>query len=139
MVAVVGCWWRLRKGGGGGAALRMVVVAGGVNCKPMQFWQGWPDVRLVADGRWLPDVRCVTGRPVRGGCRGGSGRTLVRAKIRETAENSWIFEGYFGGDGGGKIDLLETQQLHGSKPTNSHLFNKSQKNLGLFLWGNFRN
>jgi hypothetical protein len=33
-----------------------------------------------------------------------------------------------GGDGGGKLDPLETQQIHGSKSTKHHQTNKSQKN-----------
>jgi hypothetical protein len=43
-----------------------------------------------------------------------------------------------GENDGGKLDPLETKQIHGSKPTKSHHTNKSQKNLGLFLVGNFR-
>ena len=33
---------------------------------------------------------------------------------------SWIWEGFRGGDGGGRLDLLATQQIHGSKPTKHH-------------------
>jgi len=31
-----------------------------------------------------------------------------------------IWEGFRGGDGGGRLDLLATQQIHGSKPTKHH-------------------
>ena len=48
------------------------------------------------------------------------------------------FEGWKVGEGGGKLDPLETKQIHGSNPTKSHQTNKSQKKLGLFLMGNFR-
>ena len=37
----------------------------------------------------------------------------------------------------GKLDPLETKQIHGSKATKHHQTNKSQKNLGLFLVGIF--
>jgi hypothetical protein len=37
----------------------------------------------------------------------------------------------------GKLDLLATQQIHGSNPTKLHQTNKSQKKLGLFLVGIF--
>ena len=40
---------------------------------------------------------------------------------------------------GGMLDPLETKQIHGSNPTKPHQTNKSQKKLGLFLVGNFRN
>jgi hypothetical protein len=43
-----------------------------------------------------------------------------------------------GGDDGGKLDPLETKKIHGSKPTKSHLPNKSQKNWGYF-WCAFSN
>ena len=38
---------------------------------------------------------------------------------------------------GEMLDPLETKQIHGSKSTKHHQTNKSQKNLGLFLVGNF--
>ena len=31
-----------------------------------------------------------------------------------------IWEGFQGGDGGGRLDPLATQQIHGSKPTKHH-------------------
>ena len=41
------------------------------------------------------------------------------------------------GEMDGKLDPLNTKQIHGSKPTKSQHTNKSQKK-GLFLVGNFR-
>ena len=40
---------------------------------------------------------------------------------------------------GEMLDPLETKQIHGSKSTKLHQTNRSQKILGLFLVGNFRN
>ena len=42
-----------------------------------------------------------------------------------------------GGDKGEKQDPLKTKQIHGSNPTKFQHTNKSQKKLGLFLWGIF--
>jgi hypothetical protein len=43
-----------------------------------------------------------------------------------------------GGKDGGKLDPLETKQIHGSKSTKYHQTNKSQKkNWGIFLVGIF--
>ena len=36
-----------------------------------------------------------------------------------------------------KLDLPATHEIHGSNPTKLHHTNKSQKKLGLCLWGNF--
>ena len=44
-----------------------------------------------------------------------------------------------GWGGWGKLDPHAATQIHGPNPTKSQLTNKSQKNLGLFLVGNFRN
>ena len=38
---------------------------------------------------------------------------------------------------GEMLDPLETKQIHGSKTTEHHQTNESQKNLGLFLVGIF--
>ena len=44
------------------------------------------------------------------------------------------FRGWKVGKLGGKLDLLETKQIHGSKSTKHHQTNKSQKKIwGLFL------
>jgi hypothetical protein len=43
-----------------------------------------------------------------------------------------------GENDGGKLDPLETKQIHGSKPTKSHHTNKSKKKLGYF-WLGFSN
>ena len=51
------------------------------------------------------------------------------------------FDGYCGwkgGKDGGKLDPLETKQIHGSKSTKHHLTNKSQNILGAIFVGNFR-
>ena len=48
------------------------------------------------------------------------------------------FRGWEVGKLGGKLDPLETKQIRGSDPTKYQHTNKSQKNLGLFLMGNFR-
>ena len=42
-----------------------------------------------------------------------------------------------GGDKGEKVDPLKAKQIHGSNPTKFQHTNKSQKKLGLFLWGIF--
>ena len=42
-----------------------------------------------------------------------------------------------GGNDGGKLDPLKAKQIHGSNPTKLHHTNKSQKKMGLFLWGIF--
>ena len=42
-----------------------------------------------------------------------------------------------GRDDGGKLYPLMAKQIHGSNPTKLHHTNKSQKKLGLFLWGIF--
>ena len=47
------------------------------------------------------------------------------------------FYGWKGGKDGGKLDPLETKQIHGSNPTKSHQTKKSQKNWGYFWWGIF--
>ena len=50
------------------------------------------------------------------------------------------FDGFCGwkvGKSGDMLDPLETKQIHGSNPTKLHHTNKSQKKLGLFLWGIF--
>ena len=61
-------------------------------------------------------------------CSGSVGNLEIGVKI----------EGWKVGEGGGKLDPLETKQIHGSNPTKPHQTNKSQKKLGLFLVGNFR-
>ena len=51
------------------------------------------------------------------------------------------FDGYCGwkgGKDGGKLDPLETKQIHGSKSTKHHQTNKSQKKLGAIFGGGFR-
>ena len=43
-----------------------------------------------------------------------------------------------GENDGGKLDPLETKQIHGSKQTNSHKTNGSQKKIGAIFGGDFR-
>jgi hypothetical protein len=38
---------------------------------------------------------------------------------------------------GGKLDPLETKQIHGSKSTKHHHTNKSQKKIGGYFWWGF--
>ena len=47
------------------------------------------------------------------------------------------FRGWKVGKLGGKLDPLETKQIHGSKSTKHHQTNKSQKNLGAIFGGDF--
>ena len=47
------------------------------------------------------------------------------------------FCGWKVGKRGEMLDPLETQQIHGSKSTQHHQTNKSQKNWGIFLVGIF--
>ena len=55
-------------------------------------------------------------------------RGQIRGKIRKIL---WM-------EIGEKLDLPATHEIRGSNPTELHHTNKSQKKLGLFLWGNFR-
>ena len=48
------------------------------------------------------------------------------------------FHGSKVGKLGGKLDPLETKQIHGSKSTKHHQTNKSQKKLGSIFGGDFR-
>ena len=62
----------------------------------------------------------------------------LRVEGGKSGKNSEEFvDGNWGKDGG-KLDLPETHEIHGSNPTKLHHTNKSQKKLGQFLWGNFR-
>ena len=87
-----------------------------------------PDVWLRArmSGPTIPDL--VWGGNFRIG--GGNGRFQGQ---------NWrdFVDGKVGKDGG-KLDPLETKQIHGSKSTKYHRTNKSQKNLGAILCGDFR-
>jgi len=62
-----------------------------------------------------------------------------RVERSNPGQNSEDFvDGNWGKDGE-KLDLPATHEIRGSNPTKLHDNNKSQeKNLGLFLWGNFR-
>ena len=50
----------------------------------------------------------------------------------------FIHEGFRGGDGGGRLDPLATQQIHGSKPTKHHQNSQNtRKNFGAIFVGIF--
>ena len=48
------------------------------------------------------------------------------------------FCGWKGGKDGGKLDPLETKQIHGSNPTKHHPKPTNHKKIGLFLVGIFK-
>ena len=90
----------------------------------------------------------MAGCPGRAGCPGcragcpGSGSVdeLEEHRVERSnpGQNSEDFvDGNWGKDGE-KLNLRTTHEIRGSNPTKLHHTNKSQKNLGLFLWGNFR-
>ena len=90
-----------------------------------------------------PDVR-ANGRMSRGraGCPGSKSEDeLEELNFGAEIYDLWAkFDGFRGwnmGKLGGKLDPLETKQIHGSKSTKHHQTNKSQKKLGLFLVGIF--
>ena len=61
--------------------------------------------------------------------------TAWRGQIRGKNSEEFV-DGNWGKDGE-KLDLPATHEIRGSNPTKLHHTNKSQKKLGLFLWGNF--
>ena len=77
---------------------------------------------------------------LRAGCPGsGSVDELDEHRVERSnpGQNSEDFvDGNWGKDGE-KLDLPATHEISGSNPTKLHHTNKSQKKLGLFLWGNF--
>ena len=95
-----------------------------------------PEVpRLGRKFRGSPEVPGVVeflpGRTLNSRSENGGGKTrFPGAKFRR-------FRGWKWGKDGGKLDPLETKQIHGSNPTKHHQTNKSQKKLGLFLVGIF--
>ena len=72
------------------------------------------------------------------GVRVPGGHGLGRKFVRKWKKLVDFVEGKVEMDGG-MLDPLETKQIHGTNPTKPHQTNKSQKKLGLFLVGNFRN
>ena len=44
----------------------------------------------------------------------------LNSKTTTNSGISWILEGFQGGDGGGRLDQLATQQTQGSKPRKHH-------------------
>ena len=80
-----------------------------------------------------PDVQAG-----RAGCPGSGSVDEHRVERSNPGRNSEDFvDGNWGKDGE-KLDLPATHEIRGSNPTKLHHTNKSQKKLGLFLWGNFR-
>ena len=80
---------------------------------------------------------------LRAGCPGSKSEDELEkldfgAEIDDFGAKLRRFHGWKVGKLGEMLDPLETKQIHGSKSTKHHQTNKSQKNLGLFLWGNFR-
>ena len=79
----------------------------------------------------------MAGCPGRAGCP-GSGSEEHRVERSNPGQNSEDFvDGNWGKDGE-KLDLPATHEIRRSNPTKLHHTNKYQKQLGLFLWGNFR-
>ena len=107
---------------GAGVADEMVEVA-------VVRW--WSDVRstVVRSGR-TSGASWVAGRPV------SCGRPVGRGQ-REIDRISWILDGFRGGDGGGRLDLLATQQIHGSKPTKHYQNSQNTKKIGAIFVGIF--
>ena len=100
--------------------------------------------RAHGTGLRAPGVQRLFGGP----CARGLGSVGTGwAEISRFRGGNWGFFGENCGDlgdvswgkDGGMLDPLETKQIHGSNPTKPHQTNKSQKKLGLFLVGNFRN
>ena len=60
-----------------------------------------------------------------------------RVEMSNPGQNSKDFVDGIWGKDGEKLDLPATHEIRGSNPTKLHHTNKSQKKLGLFLWGNF--
>ena len=84
------------------------------------------------------DARCPG---CRAGCPGsGSVDKLDEHRVERSnpGQNSEDFLDGKWGKGGEKLDLPATHEIRGSNPTKLHHTNKSQKHLGLFLWGYFR-
>ena len=83
----------------------------------------------------------MAGCPGRAGCPGsGSMDELEEHRVERSnpGQNSEDFVDGIWEKDGEKLDLPATHEIRGSNPTKLHHTNKSQKKLGLFLWGNFR-
>ena len=75
---------------------------------------------------------------VRGRMSGLGIRRTPRVEANSGQNSGDFVDGNWGKDGE-KLDLPATHEIRGSNPTKLHHTNKSQKNLGLFLVGIFRN
>ena len=91
-----------------------------------------------------PDVR-ATGRMsgLRAGCPGSKSEDELEeldfgVEIDDFGGKLERFCGWKVGKLGGKLDPLETKQIHGSKSTKHHQTNKSQKKLGAIFGGDFQ-
>ena len=86
---------------------------------------GCPGCRCPVDTGRMSDTWIVDELEEHRGQKGNSG------------QNSDEFVDGNCGRGGEKLDPLDTKQILGSNPTKLQHTNKSQKKLGLFLWGIF--
>jgi hypothetical protein len=94
-------------------------------CQGPDVRAGWPDVRGS-----------------RAGCPGsGSVDELDELRVDRSnpGQNSEDFVDGNWGKGGGELDLPATHEIRGSNPTKLHHTNKSQKKLGGYFCGDFRN
>ena len=93
----------------------------------------------------VPLVVHSGGTARRGGCTARVG-IQHRTKQGTILGRNWMisvaklerFHGWEVGKLGGKLDPLETKQIHGSKSTKHHQTNKSQKKIGAIFGGDFR-
>ena len=72
------------------------------------------------------------------GCPVSGSLDELRMEGGKSGQNSEEFVDGNWGKVDGKLDLPATHEIRGSNPTKLHHTNKSQKKLGLFLSGNFR-
>ena len=70
--------------------------------------------------------------------RMNSRNSILGREIEISGAKLERFRGWKVGKLGGKLDPLETKQIHGSKSTKHHQTNKSQKKLAAIFVGDFR-
>ena len=90
-------------------------------------WKGRAHGVCLARVHGVPMARVHGVLCERTNCSGSVGKFEIGVKV----------EGSKVGEGGGKLDPLETKQIHGSNPTKHHQNRQITKKLGLFLVGNF--
>jgi hypothetical protein len=74
-------------------------------------------------------VEFLPGRTLNSRSENGGGKTrFPGAKLRRFRGRKW-------GKRWGRLDPLETQRIHGSKSTKHHPTNKSQKKIGMAIFG----